>query len=228
MFSSTLEKIYHQTPVIKNELINRNLPSAQANAGRRKLLIALLNNSDKQGLGIEAYPAEKSMYKAILESSGMHRKIKGSWKIVPPKDIAYLKVWDIIENFFNNAKEQAQNFSTLDAILTSPPFGIKKPVLSIFFIAVYLFNKDEIAVYEDRFYVPYFTTEHLERFLKRPDTFTFQQFKIEGVTQSFLQEYENSLLDGKKHQMCQNYFKQWLYLCKIFRLILNKLKIFPK
>lgn len=61
-----------------------------------------------------------------------------------------------------------------------------------------MFNKDEIAVYEDRFYVPYFTTEHLERFLKRPDTFTFQQFKIEGVTQSFLQEYENSLLDGKK------------------------------
>jgi hypothetical protein len=27
--------------------------------------------------------------------------------------------------------------------------------------------------------------------------FTFQQFKIEGVTQSFLQEYENSLLEGK-------------------------------
>jgi hypothetical protein len=58
--------------------------------------------------------------------------------------------------------------------------------LPIFYIAVYLSNKDEIAVYEDRFYVPYFTTEHLERFLKRPDTFTFQQFKIEGVTQSFL------------------------------------------
>jgi hypothetical protein len=78
-----------------------------------------------------------------------------------------------------------------------PPFGIKKPVLPIFYIAVYLSNKDEIAVYEDRFYVPYFTTEHLERFLKRPDTFTFQQFKIEGITQSFLQEYENSLLAGK-------------------------------
>jgi hypothetical protein len=72
-----------------------------------------------------------------------------------------------------------------------------KPVLPIFYIAVYLSNKDEIAVYEDRFYVPYFTIEHLERFLKRPDTFTFQQFKIEGITQSFLQEYENSLLEGK-------------------------------
>lgn len=198
LLSSTLEDIYHQTPIIKNELINRNNPSAQANAGRRKLLTALLNNSDKQNLGIEKYPAEKSMYKAILENSGMHRKIENGWKITPPeKDTNYLKVWKRIEKFFNNAKEQAQNFSTLDKVLTSPPFGIKKPVLPIFYIAVYLFNKDEIAVYEDRLYVPYFTTEHLERFLKRPDTFTFQQFKIEGITQSFLQEYEKSLLDGK-------------------------------
>ena len=197
LISSILEGIYDKTPIIKNELINRNNPSAQANAGRRKLLIALLNNSDQRDLGIEAYPAEKSMYKAILESSGMHKQVKGTWGVVPPTDANYLKVWKIIEGFFNNAKDQAQNFSTLDETLTLPPFGIKKPVLPIFYIAVYLSNKDEIAVYEDRFYVPYFTIEHLERFLKRPDTFTFQQFKIEGVTQSFLQEYENSLLEGK-------------------------------
>jgi ABC-type dipeptide/oligopeptide/nickel transport system ATPase component len=198
VLSNVLEDIYFQTPIIKNELINRNNPSAQANAGRRKLLIALLNNSDMQDLGIEAYPAEKSMYKAILSSSGMHRKIKGNWKISPPKDPVYLKVWNIIEKFFNDAKEQAQNFSTLDETLSLPPFGIKKSVLPIFYIAVYLSNKNEVAIYEDRFYVPYFTTEHLERFLKRPDTFAFQQFKIEGVTQSFLQEYQNSLLNGKK------------------------------
>jgi hypothetical protein len=48
--------------IIKNELINRNNPSAQANAGRRKLLIALLNNSDQRDLGIEAYPAEKRFF----------------------------------------------------------------------------------------------------------------------------------------------------------------------
>lgn len=40
LLSSTLESIYHQTPIIKNELINRSNPSAQANAGRRKLLTA--------------------------------------------------------------------------------------------------------------------------------------------------------------------------------------------
>jgi hypothetical protein len=52
--SVILADIYPQTPIIKNELINRSRPSAQANAGRKKLLIALLNNADKQDLGIEA------------------------------------------------------------------------------------------------------------------------------------------------------------------------------
>lgn len=59
ILSITLEDIYRKTPIIKNELINRNNPSAQANAGRRKLLIALLENSDKKDLDIEGYPAEK-------------------------------------------------------------------------------------------------------------------------------------------------------------------------
>lgn len=197
LLSSVLENIYPKALTIKNELINRNNPSAQANAGRKKLLIALLNNSDKQDLGIEAYPAEKSMYKAIFEDNRIHKKVDGHWKITPPNNSYYLEVWKMIKGFFDDAKEHPKNFSALDVILTAPPFGIKKPVLPIFYIAVYLCNKDEIAIYEDRFYVPYFTTEHLERFLKRPDTFTFQQFKIEGVTQSLLQEYESGLLNGK-------------------------------
>ncbi|QKQ24469.1 hypothetical protein HUE58_04960 [Candidatus Ruthia endofausta] len=83
---------------------------AQVNVGRRKLLTVLLNNSDKLDLGIEEYPVEKNMYKATLENSGIHREIKGGWKIVPPKDSIYLKVWSIIEDFFKNAKEEAQNF----------------------------------------------------------------------------------------------------------------------
>jgi predicted amino acid dehydrogenase len=94
VLSNVLEDIYYQTPIIKNELINRNNPSAQANAGRKKLLTALLTNAHKQDLGIEAYPAEKSMYKAILKNSGIHKKVKNIWKITEPKDKYYSKVWN--------------------------------------------------------------------------------------------------------------------------------------
>lgn len=198
LLSDTLDRIYCHTPIIKNELINRNNPSAQANAGRKKLLLALLENYDKEDLAIELYPAEKSMYRAILKDSGIHQEKDGKWQIQPPINKKYLKVWQRIEDFFNTTQQQAKDFSELNEALIAPPFGIKKPILPIFYMAVYLFNKDEMAVYEDRFYVPYFTAEHLERFLKRQNNFTFQQFKIEGIKQSFIQEYEKSLLDGKK------------------------------
>ncbi|SMM99259.1 hypothetical protein SPONL_494 [uncultured Candidatus Thioglobus sp.] len=197
LFSTVLEDIYPETPIIKNELINRDNPSAQANAGRKKLLFHLLNHADKADLAIDKFPAEKSMYIALFKESGMHQKIDGQWKIQPPTEPKYRAIWQKIDNFFNQSNEQARNLSNLNEVLSAPPFGIKKPVLPIFYIANYLYNKDEIALYEDRNYVPYFTNEHLERFLKRPDTFTFQQFKIEGITQSFLQEYENGLLDGE-------------------------------
>lgn len=197
LFSNVLESVYPDSPIIKNELINRNNPSSQANSGRKKLLLHLLEHHNKKDLAIDKYPAEKSMYLAIFEESGIHKNINNKWTIQQPTDTKYLKIWQEINNFFKQAINQASNLSALDNILTAPPFGVKKPVLPIFYIANYLYNKDEIAVYEDRFYVPYFTPEHLERFLKRPDTFGFQQFEIKGFNQSLMQEYESSLLDKK-------------------------------
>ena len=198
LLSEILEKVYFDAPTIKNELINRDNPSAQANAGRRKLLLNLLNHSDKNNLGIEKYPAEKGMYIAILKENKIHVQKNGKWQIQPPSEEneKYLKVWRRIDDFFRQTKEQPKCLLELDEILTAPPFGIKQPVLPIFYMANYLYNKDEFAVYEDRIYVPYFTEEHIERFLKRPDTFTFQQFKIEGLNQALMQEYETHLLDG--------------------------------
>lgn len=197
LFSTVLESIFPDTPIIKNELINRDNPSAQANAGRKKLLFHLLNHADKADLAIDKFPAEKSMYIALLKESGIHRQVKEKWAIQSPTEPKYQMIWQKIDTFFNQSEDQARNLSSLDAVLSAPPFGIKKPVLPIFYIANYLYNKNEIALYEDRNYVPYFTNEHLERFLKRPDTFTFQQFKIKGFNQSLMQEYEASLLNKK-------------------------------
>ena len=196
LLSEILEKVYPDAPTIKNELINRDNPSAQANAGRKKLLLHLLNHSDEKDLAIEKYPAEKAMYISIIKENGIHKEANGKWKIGPPNNGKYKKVWLKIDQFFEQTKEQPKCLLELDETLTAPPFGIKKPVLPIFYIANYLYNKDEIAVYEDRIYAPFFTNEHLERFLKRPDTFTFQQFKIEGLNQELMQEYETHLLEG--------------------------------
>ncbi len=206
LLSKVLEYAFNSAPIIKNELINRDNPSSQAMSGRKKLLLALLQKNNIEDLGITGFPAEKSMYLSVFKDSGMHSSMNNKWQIQPPTDEKFLKVWRIIEVFFNSL-QQPKNLSELDAILTSNPYGIKKPVLAFFYISFYLYKKNEIAVYEDRIYVPYFTPEHLERFLKRPETFNFQQFKIGKVTQNLIQEYEESLLGGKKVSAIQDLFK---------------------
>ena len=41
-------------------------------------------------------------------------------------------------------------------------------------------NIKDHTVYENKIYTPYITDEQVERFLRRPDTFQFQIFKIDG------------------------------------------------
>lgn len=209
VMSGILESIYTKTPVIKNELINRDKSSGQANLGRRKLLLALLENSTKADLGIDKYPAEKSMYRALIQASGIHKNVNKQWQISKPKrnELNFAPAWEKIEKFLNSAEEQSLSFSKLDAVLTAPPYGIKKAMLPILYLSVYLYKQDEVEVYEERFYVPYFTSDHLERFLKRPNDFAFRIFRIEGIKQKLVSEYERGLFEGKRSKNALALFK---------------------
>ncbi|CAJ2376997.1 MAG: hypothetical protein MPK11_04540 [Gammaproteobacteria bacterium] len=210
LLSDVLERVYPKTPIIKNELINRDHPSVQANTGRRYLLSALLQSSDTENFGIAGYPAEKSMYLAIFKASGVHKEKDGKLQIVKPSrsnPCNFHATWREVEKFFDSTDEQARDFSALTATLTAPPYGVKNAMLPVFYLMVYLHRKDEIAVYENRIYVPYFTVDHMERFLRRPDTFAFQQFKIAGVTQELIREYEEGLFEGEKTQNVLALFK---------------------
>ena len=135
--SRILDTVYYAAPVFKNELINREKPSSQATAARNKLVAGLLNNVDKEDLGIEKYPAEKGIYLALLKATGLHKEIEGKWQLASP-------------------------------------------------------NKDEnpFNIYEDNVYTPYFTEQHLERFVKRPDFFTVQRSGLGKIT-DFLEKTEN-------------------------------------
>ena len=52
------------------------------------------------------------------------------------------------------------------------------------------------TIYEDKIYTPYISEEHIERFLRRPDTFEFQYFKIEGLNKSIFDAY-NEVIEIK-------------------------------
>lgn len=197
--SEILDNIFYATPVIKNELINRVKPSSQAAAGRNKLLQAMVNYPHQEDLGIDKFPAEKSMYRAILRETGLHVFSGKEWGfIAPAKKSKLYPVWKAMETFLETTEKTPRSFAELTEIISKPPYGIKSGLLPILYLALYIVKKEEIALYEDRRYLPSLSKEELERFVKKPDGFTVQLFKIEGLNASLFQCYTNALFAKNK------------------------------
>ncbi len=102
------------------------------------------------------------------------------------------------QNFLESTEEKARSFSELDEALTSAPFGVKKGLLPIFYLHAYLVYQDDVALFEDGKYQPAMTEEHVERFIKKPDSFKFQLYKLEGLNGSLLTAYSKALYKGSK------------------------------
>jgi len=201
VLSNVLEEIYSACPIVKNELINRDSPSAQANAARNKLLQAMLNNESMQDLGIDKFPPEKAIYRSILREAGLHKKLEsGEWGFSEPsKKSSFYKAWLRIDEFLNSTEKQTKSFAELNKELMAAPYGIKAGVLPVLYISAYLTYQHELALYESRRYKPFITAEMLERFVKRPDEFTFQRFpNVESEKLVFMQ-YSKVLFDDKKN-----------------------------
>ena len=195
--SGILDTVYHLAPVFKNELINREKPSSQAAAARNKLVAGLLHNVDKEDLGIEKYPAEKGIYLALLKATGLHKEIEGKWQLVSPdKDenpFNIYPVWEKVTDFLEKTENKPRSFAELAPDLKAPPYGIKEGVLPILYATAFLCYQHELALYEDNVYTPYFTEQHLERFVKRPDFFTVQRFRISGMRATIFKQYVKAL-----------------------------------
>ena len=189
--SQILDTVYHAAPLFKNELINREKPSAQATAARNKLVAALLHKVDKKNLDIDKYPAEKGIYLALLEATGLHKKINGKWRLAPPNkepdSFQIYPVWKEITDFLEKTELNPQSFAELTEILKAPPYGVKDGVLPILYAAAFLCYQHELALYENNVYTPYVTEQHLERFVKRPDYFTVQRFPVTTIHPAFTQ-----------------------------------------
>ena len=192
---------------IFNELINRDKPSSQANAAKNKLVMAMLNNEAEEDLGFEKFPPEKAIYRAMLKKANLHVEGEdGKWAIKAPgqnksDDFCNFRgVWARIDELLDSTEKAPKSLIELNRELLAPPFGIKEGVLPILYIAVIIANQHELAVYENRIFKPRFTPEMVEHFMKRPDEFTFQRFKIAGLNSSIFKEYSKALFNNGKTQ----------------------------
>ncbi|MDP2134738.1 MAG: hypothetical protein Q8J99_14140 [Sulfuritalea sp.] len=195
LLSRALEKTFDKSPHIHNELVNRDKPSSTANAARKKLLIAMLENAHKEDLGFDKFPAEKAMYRSLLSATGIHAPAAEAWCFqAPTADRKYvLPAWHAIEAFVESTEQSPRPLQDLFALLAQTPYGIKQGVLPILFLAFYLANSEELALFDGGHYCPFISQEIVERIIKEPHVFAVQGFKTDHVRDSIFRTYIESV-----------------------------------
>ena len=194
--SDVMDRVYAKTPIIWNELINRDRLSSQAAAARNKLFQHMLTHEAKPGLDIQKYPPERAIYRSVLEAGRLHGQTDTGWAFAGPGAEDPLRLrpsWTRLEELFAASESAPVTLERLMDALATPPFGVKRGAFPIVFLHYYLVHRFEIALFDEGTYAPALTYEHLERMVRRPDLFSFQRFRIEGVRAALFDEYSRAL-----------------------------------
>ncbi len=182
--SKICDAVFHKTPLIRNELINRRKISGAATSARKKLIQAMLENGDKENLGITGYPAEMSIYRSLLWNTGIHRRVSGVWGFHPPKADDKNKithVWNAIEIFLEKCENKRQSVIKLYERLMVPPYGVRNGPLPILLCVAIFHYRTEIALYENGSFVADLSVPVFERLLKVPEQFELKRFRLAGI-----------------------------------------------
>jgi hypothetical protein len=187
------------TPIIRNELINRERPSAAASTARKKLLAAMLTAADRDGLGIAKAPAEKSLYLSLLRESWLHRPgADGRWDFHQPDSrhdpCRIGPAWRAIHRVLGDAGQRQVPIPELYERLQAPPFGLRLGVLPILIVTYLIAHRRETALYQEGAFNERLGIAQAELLCRRPALFAIERFELEGLRGKLFQRYLGSIV----------------------------------
>ena len=190
--SRICKSVYPKTPILRNELINRQQISSQAASARRQLIEAMLDFQGQERLGIKGYPPEMSIYLSLLFNTRIHRRVSGVWAFHPPKAGNKTRIyftWQEIEKFLSKCEKTRQSVAKLYKQLEQPPFGLRSGPMPILLCAVLLHYESEIALYEEGSFVADISMPVFERLIKSPEKFEIKRFRMEGIRAEVFEQF---------------------------------------
>lgn len=202
LLSVVCEDVYSQTPVINNELFNKQKLSSSISSAKGKFLLAMLQHSNEADFGFatDKFPPEKTIYYSLLKTTGLH--INGSFASAPTTE-GITPLWNACESFLTSTTNKAKKISELIKVLSAKPYKLKQGVLD-FWIPLYLYIKrQDYSLYgTNGAYIPNLNMEFFELLQKHPGEYLIKAFDVSGVKVEIFNQYRKFLnaeeLDGIK------------------------------
>ena len=200
LVSTACDQAYPKTPVIRNEMINRNHLSGTIVTARKRLIQCILQHGDKENLGIEGFPPEMAIYRGVLRSTGIHaRGDADAWTYKAPtrKNSGLHATWREIEKILESAVDSPRQISDVVDVLSAPPYGLRSGVIPILLFVVFASRRHSVALYDGTTFIREWAPEVVEKLLKSPDRFFFRYIALTGrralVMSKLSKELEKSL-----------------------------------
>ena len=196
LLSRICESVYPETPLFKNELMNRDKISTSIHTARKKFFKALVEDWQQEDLGFpkDNFPPEKTIYISLLKINGLHVSDKNVWDLnPPPTDNDFFKVWKMSEEFFETSRIDQSSIIELFKSLGRRPMKLKQGLVS-FWVPTYLFIKrGDFALYREGVFVPTLNETILYEIARNPQDFSIKAFQIEGVRLKLFNKYREFL-----------------------------------
>lgn len=199
LLSKVCETVYHQTPVVQNELLNRQKLSSAISLARVNLLDAMLEHNGEKDFGISetVFPPEKTIYYTLFRNTGIHRQDReGLYILDEPTNEGIMSLWNVSCDFLNSSIEKEQKLSVLIKKLKERPFKLKQGLID-FWIPIFLYVKQQsFALYNGGSFVLDINKEVFELLQKRPNDFSVRAYDVQGVKLQFFKRYRQFLRQG--------------------------------
>lgn len=137
------DRVYCDTPVYINEMVNKHKPSSAISMARVNFLTHLLHNSSEPNLGFEdgKFPPEKTIYLTLLHNTGIHKHIGKEYFLDAPNEESFMPLWRACEEFLDTSKEKPRKLGDLVKILRSRPFKLKQGVIDMWLPAFLIIKR---------------------------------------------------------------------------------------
>jgi hypothetical protein len=193
-FLSTIsEEVYSNTPIFKNEMVNKEVLSTPVLTARKALIRQMINKGNMPNLGFEEnlFPPEKTIYLSLLKHTGIHKETAGSWSYSAPHNESFVPLWEKSEEFLFESSNSKRLISELYVALKKAPFKLKQGFLD-FWIPIFLIvKKEDYSLYSSEGeYIPHLTPEVMDIIYKSPSKFLIKGLATEGVKNDYYNFYK--------------------------------------
>lgn len=175
LLSTICSELYGLTPVINNEVINKEEPTTVATNSRNKLIAGLLRTELEPNLGLSGSGQDVSIMRSTVLNTGIVVEQDGVVRLnLQPEDELLAGMLAVIESFVINArKNDGACFADLYKELTSAEqhIGLRKGLIPIYLSVVLHEYKKEIVIC-DRYGQITMNADAIEQINAEPGLFT--------------------------------------------------------